>query len=99
MPALRWRTANHAGNVPGQPERPLTDPLRVPHRGLARHTCGWCGGPRSHSNATTRRSRVLCHQCMRAEFPEGYDQFVRTERARTREREKKQKQQRLTPVK
>jgi hypothetical protein len=99
MRGMRWRTDLRAGHVPGQPATPLTDARRIPHIRLRQHTCGWCGGKVADSTRKVNRARVLCHQCMRSEFgsAEAYDQFIRTERARTREREKKQ--QRLTQVK
>jgi hypothetical protein len=99
MPAMRWRTKNHVGNVPGQPDAPLTDARRIPHIRLRKHACGWCGGKVADSTRKVNRARVVCHACMRAEWgsAEAYDQFIRTERARTREREKKRA--RLTQVK
>lgn len=93
MPALRWRTAIRAGNVPGQPARVYTDPDRIPHHSATSHTCGWCGGVNSHTNRMTKKWRVLCHSCMRSEFGSmyGYDQFIRSEIARSRYRGKKRK--------
>lgn len=87
---MRMRTDLRAGHVPGQPALPVTDQHRIPHQPLAKHTCGWCGGPVADNTRKLNRARVLCHSCMRAEFgsAEAYDQFIRTERARTRERGK-----------
>lgn len=71
-----------AGSASGQPAAPATDPARIRHRELTKHVCGWCGGPNSHTNRTTRPSRVLCRSCMRAEFGSeyAYDSFIRSER-------------------
>lgn len=93
MTRTRWRTDLRAGHVPGQPAQPLTDPKRIPHQLKVTHMCGWCGGIVAHSTRQVNRARVLCHSCMRAEFggSEAYDDFIRSERARTREREKRRK--------
>lgn len=88
---LRLGTLRSAGRVPGQPRPPVTDPERIRHRDLTKHTCGWCGGPNSHHNRTTSPARVLCRSCMRTEFGSeyAYDRFIRSERARRRELDKR----------
>lgn len=79
---IRLRTAMRATGANGQPKAPVTGHGNIPHRELTRHTCGWCGGPNSHTNRTTRPYRVLCRSCMRAEFGSeyAYDAFIRSER-------------------
>jgi hypothetical protein len=85
--AIRLRTARRAGAASGQPRAPVTDPGRVRHRGLAKHTCGECFGPRS-----AYRDSLFCNRCELALFGDsraGYQRFLRSERARTREMAKR----------
>jgi hypothetical protein len=86
---MRWRTYARLGNTNGQPGIPLDRPEDTPHQQVKKHICGWCGGPRSHLSTThVSTARVLCHLCMRAEFGgyQGYDSFIRSERARHRKK-------------
>jgi hypothetical protein len=84
---MRLRTARRAGTASGQPRAVPTDPGRVRHRNLTKHTCGECFGPRS-----AYRDSLFCNQCETALFGHprtGYQSFVRSERARRREMAKR----------
>lgn len=82
---LRIRTTRRAVQQ-GQPERPLTHES-IPHEQQHKHVCAECFGPRSGY-----RRGLFCFQCERALFgdgSDGYQAFVRSERARQRERAKR----------
>lgn len=78
---LRIRTKGRV-SWQGQPERPRTHP-GIPHAELPRHVCAECFGPRSHY-----RRGPFCARCETALFGnsrDGYQAFLRSERARNRE--------------
>lgn len=75
---IRMRSARRAPQQ-GQPERVPTHP-DVPHKQLPRHVCAECFGPRSHY-----RRGPFCALCERKLFGsslDGYQSFIRSERAR-----------------
>lgn len=85
--ALRMRTVIRAGFVPGQPAAPETGHGTRPRGNPERHTCAECFGPRS-----AYRRGPFCARCELALFGDsrdGYQKFVRTERARRREATKR----------